>query len=160
MTERTIHGTAVAIGARACLILGPSGAGKSSLALDLMARGAGLVADDRVVLSADAGGLTVAAPPSLAGWIEWRGVGLLEVPRPHPAARLALVVDLGEMPSERLPVALSWSHLEHTVPRIAARNVPALAAGVMLLLTGARLRDPSRLWPDALAPEEDHATNG
>jgi HPr kinase/phosphorylase len=42
-----LHATTVAIGGRGVLILGPSGSGKSGLALELMAMGAGLVADDR-----------------------------------------------------------------------------------------------------------------
>ena len=46
----TIHASAVALGPVGLLIMGASGSGKSSLALELMARGAKLVADDQVVV--------------------------------------------------------------------------------------------------------------
>ena len=43
-----LHASCIAVHGRGVLILGPSGAGKSSLALQLMALGADLVADDMI----------------------------------------------------------------------------------------------------------------
>jgi len=98
----TVHATTVAHRGRALLIRGPAGAGKSALALELLARGAVLVADDRTVLTRGGDTVRAAPPPALAGLIEARGLGLLRVP--HAAHMpVAAVVDLGADETERLP---------------------------------------------------------
>lgn len=106
MTEdanRTIlHASCVALGARGLLILGPSGAGKSALALRLMSFGAALVADDRTEVLRRGTTLVATCPPPLRGLIEARGVGLLRT-TPVESAEIALVVDLGQSETERLP---------------------------------------------------------
>jgi HPr kinase/phosphorylase len=101
--NRTIlHASCVALGGRGLLILGPSGAGKSALALRLMSLGADLVADDRTeVLRRDAM-LVASCPAPLRGLIEVRGVGLLRA-TPVDSAEIALVVDLGQTETDRLP---------------------------------------------------------
>jgi HPr kinase/phosphorylase len=107
----THHGTAIAIGEAAALILGPSGAGKSDLALRCISLGQSalipqpcvLVADDRVHLTRAEAGVTVAAPASIAGKLEVRGLGILTVPH-RPSADLVLIVELvGPGAVERLP---------------------------------------------------------
>ena len=109
--ERTHHGTAIAVDDRAALILGASGAGKSDLALRCLALGpsplipapARLVADDRVILFPQEGRLRVAAPGTIRGRLEVRGMGILEVPFVE-GAWLALVVELSAPEAvERLP---------------------------------------------------------
>ena len=96
-----VRGTAVELGGRALLITGPSGCGKSALALELVSRGARLVADDGVWLRPDPKGPVVQAPRG-AGRLEARGVGL--IPAPHCArARLVAVVDLSRVEEDRLP---------------------------------------------------------
>lgn len=97
-----LHASCVAHRGRGLLILGASGAGKSGLALEMMARGAVLVADDRTVLRREAGGLVADAPDSLRGLIEARGVGILRA-RAHGPVTLALAVDLDRAEPERLP---------------------------------------------------------
>jgi HPr kinase/phosphorylase len=97
-----LHASCVAFGDRGVLILGPSGAGKSALALQLMALGAGLVADDRVHVSPRGGGLIASAPPGLPALIEARGIGLLHAPL-LDAAWVRLAVDLSRAETERLP---------------------------------------------------------
>jgi len=82
------------------LLLGESGAGKSDLALRLIARGAELVADDRVELSAEDGGLVARAAKNLAGLIEIRNVGIVALAY-APQARVALAALLGS--AENLP---------------------------------------------------------
>ncbi len=101
-----IHATCVAIGDDAVLLCGPSGSGKSDLALRLIDGGARLVADDRVVLTCQEGGvLTAAAPREVRGLLEVRGIGILRMDA-LTSAQVALVVDLvapGDV--ERQPVA-------------------------------------------------------
>lgn len=108
--RQLVHGTCVAFGRRAALLRGGSGSGKSDLALRFLALPAEgelepkLVADDQVFVEARGDGeLVASAPPSLAGKIEVRGLGILTVPY-LTEAPLVLVVDLvapEEMP--RMP---------------------------------------------------------
>lgn len=101
--EHTIlHATTVAFDGRGLLILGPSGAGKSGLALQLMALGARLVADDRTELARHGTALVARAPAVLRGRIEARGIGLLAAPVAE-RAMLCAAVDLARDETERLP---------------------------------------------------------
>ena len=72
--------TCVAIGGRGVLIEGASGTGKSSLALELIDRGAALVGDDSVLLTAGNGVLLARPHPNTRGLIEVRNLGLLPFP--------------------------------------------------------------------------------
>lgn len=100
--EDTVHATCVAIAKRGILILGPSGSGKSTLGLALMALGAELVSDDRTILANKAGKLVARCPPPVRGLIEARGLGLIRA-QTIVSANIALVVDLGQTESDRLP---------------------------------------------------------
>jgi serine kinase of HPr protein (carbohydrate metabolism regulator) len=107
-----VHGTCVALGRRAVLLRGAPGSGKSDLALRflfLARRGPaaleapGLVADDQVRLSRDGGRLLAAAPASIAGQMEVRGIGIVGV-KPVAEAELVLVADLADAAAvERMP---------------------------------------------------------
>jgi HPr kinase/phosphorylase len=97
-----LHATCVAVDGRGLLILGPSGSGKSGLALELMALGARLVADDRTEIAVEAGQVIASCPAPLLGLIEARGIGLLQA-EPVASAAIHLVVDLGQRETERLP---------------------------------------------------------
>lgn len=103
MTENTtlVHATAVVIDGQGLLLTGASGSGKSDLAMRLIDRGAKLLCDDYCdILDSDDAPLIV-AKPAIAGLIELRGVGIVQMP--HVAcAPLALVLQLGKAP-ERLP---------------------------------------------------------
>jgi serine kinase of HPr protein (carbohydrate metabolism regulator) len=96
-----VHATCVAIGGRGVLLLGVSGAGKSDLALRLIDRGARLVSDDYTLVDVQDGRLSGRAPPAIAGMMEIRGVGLVEVESAGDVP-IALLVDLDRLP-ERLP---------------------------------------------------------
>ncbi len=72
-----IHGSLVQIGGLGVLILGPSGVGKSECVIELVERGARLVADDVVRLRADTSGLVGWSPAHIRHFIEVRGLGLL-----------------------------------------------------------------------------------
>lgn len=116
LSSETLHATAVAIGGAAVLIEGRSGAGKSDLALQLIDRGAVLIADDRALVVRDGGRLMAKAPVTMAGRIEVRGLGIVAVP--HVAqAPVALVVRLADE-DQRLP--------ERRVRRIAGVAVREL----------------------------------
>lgn len=97
-----LHATTVALGEDGLLILGPSGAGKSSLALQMMALGADLVADDRTEVWPQAGVVMAACPAALSGLIEARGIGMLRAGT-RASVRLTHVVDLGQTETHRLP---------------------------------------------------------
>jgi HPr kinase/phosphorylase len=110
-----LHATTVSVAGCGLLILGPSGAGKSALALDLMAIGAQLVADDRTILTRAGDSVIATCPPNLRGLIEARGIGILNA-TPCDSARLALVLDLGQTSIERLPPARHIDLLDRPVP--------------------------------------------
>ena len=97
------HGTVVALAGRGVLLRGAPGAGKSDLALRLLALGGELVADDQVDLTAAADGLLARVPPTIAGLIEVRGLGIRRLAY-RPQVPLTLVVDLVSRDQvERLP---------------------------------------------------------
>lgn len=102
MTDK-VRGTAVAIGGRGVLLRGVSGSGKSDLALRLIDRGARLVSDDYTQLRSEGGRLLARAPATIAGKIEMRGVGILDLPAAADIP-LCLVVDL-DRTAARLPDA-------------------------------------------------------
>ncbi len=97
----TIHAGCVAIGGRGVLIAGRSGSGKSDLALRLIDRGAVLVSDDYTIVTRAGGGLVASAPATIAGQMEIRGVGVVEMEAPG-AVPICLLVDLDRAP-DRLP---------------------------------------------------------
>ena len=105
-----LHATAVIHGESGVLILGPSGSGKSALALALVARASGegafgaLIGDDRIYLRKAEGRLIASGAANMAGIIERRTAGLMEV-RHEPAAVVRLAVELGEGPRQwpRMP---------------------------------------------------------
>ena len=95
MTGDTIHASCVAFGDIGILLRGEPGAGKSDLALRLIETGAALVADDRVVLNSASGTITAHPPPTLAGMLEVRGVGLFRLPNVD-GVPLRLICDLAK----------------------------------------------------------------
>lgn len=82
--------------------MGPSGSGKSSLALQLMAMGADLVADDRTEITVENACAIARCPTAIHGLIEARGVGILRAIAVKQAG-ISLVVDLGQSETDRLP---------------------------------------------------------
>lgn len=88
-----IHATAVILDGRGILITGPSGAGKTDLAIRLIEAGGALVADDRVLVSAENGRLIARPPEQIAGNLEIRGFGIVNVAH-REQAEIDLVIDL------------------------------------------------------------------
>jgi HPr kinase/phosphorylase len=100
--QQIVHATCVALQGRGLLILGPSGAGKSALGLELMAYGALLVADDRTHLVRQGNDVVASCPAQISGKIEARGIGILAATQ-QLFAPIALIIDLSQAESERLP---------------------------------------------------------
>jgi len=96
-----LHATSVAVDGRVLLLTGASGSGKSDLALRLIDRGARLVSDDYTELSLVDGRLLAAPPPSIAGKIEVRHLGIVTLPHVHDLP-VALAIRLDDKP-ERMP---------------------------------------------------------
>lgn len=138
--QEILHANCVAIDGRALLIAGPSGAGKSSLSLQLLALGAELVADDRTIVQRVGDDLHASAPDSIAGLIEARGVGLLELPA-LDTAPVSLFVDLAISEKKRLPQLHHRPLLGIDLPCIHNADSPHFAAAIMLYMRGSR-REP------------------
>jgi serine kinase of HPr protein (carbohydrate metabolism regulator) len=101
LSAETLHASTVASDGRAVLIMGPSGAGKSDLTLRLIDRGFALVSDDQTIVKRVGDRLIASAPPTIAGKLEIRGIGIVEMPA-QPDVPVALLVELtGEI--QRLP---------------------------------------------------------
>lgn len=101
LSSETVHASAVAIDGRAVLIGGRSGTGKSDLALRLIDRGAVLISDDYTHIRRVRDQAIAGAPATIAGKIEVRGVGIVEL-EPVGDVPVALFIDL-DRPPERLP---------------------------------------------------------
>ena len=101
ISAETVHASTVAKEGRAVLITGPSGAGKSDLALRLLDRGFALVSDDRTIVRRDDDRLIASAPPNIAGKLEVRGIGIVDIEAVSDVP-VALMVELAS-DIERLP---------------------------------------------------------
>src|SRR5689334_7527935 len=93
LSAETLHASTVAKDGRAVLIAGPSGSGKSDLALRLLDRGFVLVSDDQTIVKKDGDRLVASAPATIAGKLEVRGLGIIEMERTDNVP-VALIVEL------------------------------------------------------------------
>ena len=93
LSAETLHASTVARDGRAVLITGPSGSGKSDLALRMLDRGFTLVSDDRTIVKRDGDRLIASSPPNIAGKLEIRGIGIVDVDCTDDMP-VALVVEL------------------------------------------------------------------
>ena len=134
----TLHATTVAIDDKGVLIIGPSGAGKSALALQLIALGAQLVADDKTQVWAAQGQVFAKAPDAISGKVEARGIGILHIPALSQVA-LSLVVDMTTAAETRLPDPQIFALQGHQLPCFRKVNGPHLAPAILLLAQGAYL---------------------
>lgn len=128
MTDQSIARQAgcIAINGRGVLIEGAPGTGKSSLALALIDRGAELVGDDGVMLTAVDQHLIARPHPQTRELLEVRNLGLLRFPFRHEVV-LAVVI-----------------RLDPQAPRYIERPEMTEIAGITLPLV--------RIWPQNHPP--------
>ena len=115
------------------MICGASGRGKSGLALQLIAMGATLVADDRTRLWRDGVRLMADAPDTILGRIEARGMGILHLPAAGPKP-VACVIDMDREADTRLPPLVHTSVMGLALPVFAKTTQAYFPAAILLYL--------------------------
>mgnify|MGYP001180049973 FL=1 len=131
-----MHATCVDINGSGVLIVGRSGSGKSSLAINLLALGSKLVADDQCELVKKNNRFYIFKPASLPSSIEIRGVGLVSVPMAVETS-LDWVVDMDEAETERMP-DLRFTEIDgYRVPTVFGKDVDELASRIYVLASNA-----------------------
>jgi HPr kinase/phosphorylase len=126
----TAHGVFVAVDGLGVLLRGTSGVGKSEIGLELISRGHRLIADDAVEFQIEAGRLCGRCPPLLEGFIEVRGLGILDVRRMYgdaavgSEAPLDLVIDLSVRPEVDADERIDG---QRSVYRLLGREVPEIS---------------------------------
>jgi HPr kinase/phosphorylase len=131
-----LHATAVAFDGKGVLITGRSGSGKSSLALQLMAIGFTLIADDQTDVTRQADRLWASAPPAIKGMIEARGVGILHADATE--AEIVLAIDLDQVERDRLPHRHSLTCLGLTLPCLHSVDTATWPAAILQYLKAGR----------------------
>ena len=137
----TTHGVLLDVLGMGVLITGDSGVGKSELALELVSRGSGLVADDVVELyRIGPETLEGRCPALLKDFLEVRGLGVLNIrtifgeAALRPRKNVKLIVNLGKPTArmERLPLNAGSENImgvdirKVTIPVAAGRNLAVL----------------------------------
>jgi HPr kinase/phosphorylase len=141
----SLHGVFMDVLGLGVLITGDSGVGKSELALELISRGHGLVADDVVEFSRIAATILEGrCPPLLKDFLEVRGLGVLNIrtifgeTAVRPKMNLKLIVHLqrplqgGAPEADRLPLhelsedILGLAVRKVVIPVAAGRNLAVL----------------------------------
>ena len=129
-----MHATCVDINGSGVLIVGRSGSGKSSLAINLIALGSTLVADDQCEIVKKNNKLSVFKPTSLPSSIEIRGVGLVSVPMAVEPS-LDWVVNMDEAETQRMP-DLHFTEIDgYRIPTIFGKNMDDLASRIYVLVS-------------------------
>ena len=130
-----LHASTVDIDGKGILIKGPSGSGKSALALQLLALGAQLVADDRTLLLRQGDGVRATVPAPIAGLIEARGVGLLRA-EPRTETRISLVIDMAMIETDRLPIHRTTNLLGVEIPTLRKIDAAYFPAAILRYVKG------------------------
>ncbi|MGH1359729.1 MAG: HPr(Ser) kinase/phosphatase [Burkholderiaceae bacterium] len=147
--QTSLHGVFMDVLGMGVLISGQSGLGKSELALELISRGHGLVADDVVELSRiSSNAIEGRCPPLLMNLLEVRGLGLLDIKAifgetaVRRRMRLKLIVQLVKRSdmvddAQRLPLQAQTQNVlglpvrTVVVPVAAGRNLAVLTEGAV-----------------------------
>ena len=150
-----IHGTCVELFGLGVLLQGPSGSGKSDLALRLINDGARLVADDQVMVTEKSGQIRAAAPTQIAGRIEVRGIGIIDVTTIE-VAQMVLIVNLvapADVP--RMPEPYESQLAGISLPTIALAPFEASAAAKVRLAVLVEKRNSRTYSATAAKPIPD-----
>ena len=131
-----IHATCVDVNGSGILIVGRSGSGKSSLAINLLALGSTLVADDQCEIVRKNNSFRISKPASLPKSIEIRGVGLVSVPMVNETS-LDWVVNMDEVEKERMPTPQFTEIGGFRVPTVFGKDMDDLASRIYVLVSNA-----------------------
>ena len=134
--SRIMHASCVDVNGSGVLIVGRSGSGKSSLAINLLALGSKLVADDQCELVRINNGFSISKPFSLPKRIEIRGVGLVSVPMVKETS-LDWVVNMDEVEKERMPTPRFTEIGGFRVPTVFGKDMDDLASRIYVLVSNA-----------------------
>lgn len=142
----TRHGCMLDFRGVGVLIMGDSGVGKSEIAIGLLERGGALVADDMVIIRSEAGELVANTKDFSRGFIEMRGIGIINVANIfgfgsiREEKRLDLVVtlkpyaDLNKV--DRLGVnRKTYKILDREVPHVEIPVAPGRDAARLVAIT-------------------------
>ena len=129
-----MHATCVDVNGSGVLIVGRSGSGKSSLAINLLALGSTLVADDQCELVRKNNKIRISKPASLPKSIEIRGVGLVSVPMINETS-LDWIVNMDELEKERMPTPRFTEIGGFRVPTVFGKNMDDLASRIYVLVS-------------------------
>ena len=134
--SRIMHASCVDVNGSGVLIVGRSGSGKSSLAINLLALGSTLVADDQCELVRKNNRFCISKPASLPKSIEIRGIGLISVPMIDETS-LDWVVNMDEVEKERMPTPRFTEIGGFRVPTVFGKDMDDLASRIYVLVSKA-----------------------
>jgi len=150
-SPHTLHGVFLRVLGLGVLLTGASGVGKSELALELLARGHQLVADDAAEIRRRGPRLVGHCPPLLRGFLEARSLGILNIRRLHGAAAIAGPTPLDliiELDAPRDPSASGLERLSGSRRRrellgvgVAEISIPIRLGHNLAVLVEAACRD-------------------
>lgn len=124
----TLHGVFMRVHDTGVLLAGASGVGKSELALELLARGHQLIADDAVEVSRRRRFIIGRAPRLLRGFLEARSLGILNIVQLYGAHSVASHCKLDLVLRLETPRVVWDSGME----RLGGRRSHALILGIEL----------------------------
>jgi serine kinase of HPr protein (carbohydrate metabolism regulator) len=119
------------------LLTGASGVGKSELALELLARGHALIADDATEFLRRGETIVGHCPALLSGFLEARSLGILNVRKlfgrrsVRPRAQLSLIVQL-DAPSEPLTSGMERITGQRGDRQLAGLRLPTVSIPIRL----------------------------
>lgn len=131
------HASSVAFNGRAVVMKGASGTGKSSLALQLMALGGTLIADDQTLVLRGADCIWAKKPRTLPALIEARGLGLLPTALAEPTP-VALILDMDTVETARLPDKHMMTVFGHDITVLRKVNAPHFPAAIIHYINNGR----------------------
>lgn len=129
-----LHGGLISIYGKGVLIRGESGMGKSEIALELIKRGHLIVADDRVDCFRIHNKIVGKAPELLAGMLEIRGIGIINVARMYGVSSVLPKVEVNfEVCLEKWQTGVSYDRVgieEKKYDSILGLDIPKIVIPV------------------------------